>query len=72
MNKDLIQEASTIAINEVAPRKKRGGKLPHPKLFALLVELKHYGKISHIQLRKCLEAEMFEENWNKSFEEIEV
>lgn len=72
MNKELIQEASTIVINEVAPRIKRGGILPNAKLFAILVELKHYGKITHRQLRQCLEAEMFEENWNKTLEEIKI
>lgn len=72
MNKELIQEASTITLNEINPRLKRGGILPSASLFALLVELKHYGKITHIQLRKCLEAEMFKENWDKSFEEIKI
>ena len=72
MNKELIQEASTIVINEVNPRLKRGGILPNSGLLALLIKLKQCGKMTHIQLRKCLEAEMFKENWDKSFEEMKV
>lgn len=71
MSNEIIQRGSTIIINEVLPRMKKGGILPHPELMAFLVKLKQEGLLSHIYLRKILDAEMFKENWDKSLEELE-
>ena len=58
-SKTPIQIASSMLINDIAPRLKKGGKMIPARLVAFLATLKHEGKLSHYQLRQFLDAEMF-------------
>lgn len=57
--KNYDKIAATLIMEEVAPRLKKGGIMPDPIQFSMLVQEKTNGRLSTLQIRDILDGLMF-------------